>query len=142
MDVRRIEYGSDEYAEECAVRERILRRPLGLSLWDEDLTVEAAQWHFGLFDDERLIGCVVAIPVSDQRIKLRQMAIVEERQNAGCGRLLLTQVEIELRAAGFSEIYLHAREEAAPFYQKLGYSPVGPGFIEVTLPHLAMEKRL
>ena len=37
---------------------------------------------------------------------------------------------------------LHARDTAIPFYKKLGYECVGEPFVEVTILHQAMQKRL
>jgi predicted GNAT family N-acyltransferase len=37
---------------------------------------------------------------------------------------------------------LHARETAVAFYENLAYSKVGDRFVEVTIYHWAMEKRL
>jgi predicted GNAT family N-acyltransferase len=37
---------------------------------------------------------------------------------------------------------LHAREEAVPFYERLGYEKHGESFIAVTIPHFFMHKRL
>ena len=31
---------------------------------------------------------------------------------------------------------------AAGFYQRLGYTVVGQAFVEVTIPHVRMEKRV
>ena len=37
---------------------------------------------------------------------------------------------------------LNARTSAVPFYERLGYETRGEPFVEVTVPHLAMAKRL
>jgi predicted GNAT family N-acyltransferase len=37
---------------------------------------------------------------------------------------------------------MHARETAVEFYEKYGYEKVGEQFIEVTVPHWEMVKRL
>jgi len=37
---------------------------------------------------------------------------------------------------------LHVRESAASFYEKAGYKIIGHTFMEVTIPHVRMEKHL
>ena len=44
------------------------------------------------------------------------------------------------RDRGFRSIMMHARKTAIGFYEKLGYEVSGTDFIEVTLPHVIMEK--
>ncbi len=141
MNLREISYGSVEFRQECELRQEVLRRPLGLNLYDEDLRREADQWHFGLFDGAGdLIGCVIAAPQSTTEAKIRQMAVAPAFQRRGLGRIILQQLEATLVARGFTRFTLHARQSAVPFYEKLGYRVMGQRFVEVTIPHAAMEK--
>ncbi len=142
MQVRPIAYDAPEYREELALRNRMLRIPLGLDLFDEDLEVERGQWHFGLFDGDVLVGCVVAAPSGDKGVQIRQMAIDSDSQRTGRGRTLLESVEQMLIDRGVRHVVLHARDEAVGFYQKLGYTVVGEGFVEVGILHHHMKKQL
>lgn len=139
---REIAHGSDAYRQECALRQEVLRRPLGLNLYDEDLNAEAAQRHYGLFDGDALRACIVAVPMPAHAVKLRQMAVSPEMQGRGLGRKLMEQVEAELVRHGWVSATLHARATAVGFYAKLGYQVVGGEFIEVSLRHFKMEKHL
>ena len=94
-----------------------------------------------------LVGCVVVVPPGAGRrggsdAGLRQMAVAERFQRQGHGRRLIAEVESLLAARGFTRLVLHARKHVAPFYEKLGYRVVGEEFIEVTIPHVKMEKTL
>lgn len=141
--LRQIAYGSAEYRQECALRDEVLRRPLGLSLQDEDLTRERDQLHVGLFDDRgALIGCAIAVPFGDGTAKVRQMAVAGGQRRQGHGREIMTGLEAYLARRGIAKVILHARVSAAGFYEKLGYLAEGEPFIEVTIPHLRMSKRL
>lgn len=143
MQFREILFASAEYDQECVLRQQVLRRPLGLDLYAEDLRPEAQQLHFGMFDEAgRLVGCVIAAPQSATEVKIRQMAVATDMQRRGLGRAIMQQLEAVLAARGFTHFALHARDVAVPFYEKLGYKVVGPGFVEVTIPHVAMEKTL
>jgi hypothetical protein len=73
---------------------------------------------------------------------MRQVAVVPELQGQGIGRAMVEYSEALARTVGFTRMILHARETAVAFYEKLGYAKVGERFVEVTIPHWAMAKRL
>jgi hypothetical protein len=65
MQIREFTHGSDDYRAACALRQAVLRKPLGLDLFTEDLAAERDQWHFGLFDGAgTLVACAIALPLS------------------------------------------------------------------------------
>jgi predicted GNAT family N-acyltransferase len=130
------------YQEELLLRDAVLRKPLGLALKDEDLSQEASQWHFGLFDGDLLIASVIAAPKSEELIQLRQMAVSSQFQGQGCGRKLAEMLEKTLGGKGFQKIILHARIQVFEFYIRLGYMPVGELFEEVGIPHQCMQKTI
>ena len=143
MRAREFAHGSDDYRAACALRQAVLRAPLGLDLFAEDLAAERGQWHFGLFDDAGvLVTCASALPLSPTRAKIRQMAVHPAHQRRGCGRQLLCAVQEALARRGFTQVTLHARRSVEGFYARLGYTSTGAPFTEVGLPHIAMEKPL
>jgi len=142
MLFREISFGSDQYQRACALRNEVLRAPLGLPLSEDDLQGEADQLHFGLFDDGVLAACVTAIALTEDHAKIRQTAVAAVYQRQGLGRRIMTQLEAALAARGSAALSLHARSTAVGFYQKLGYETVGDEFIEVSIPHRKMAKRL
>lgn len=143
MMFREIEFGSADFRKECDLRHEVLRAPLGLRLLDEDLSGEREQIHFGLFDpSDNLRACVIAAPLSPDKAKIRQMAVHRTHQGQGLGRIILAAAEADLARRGFLHLVLHARRTAVGFYEHLGYSCVGPGFIEVGIPHVKMEKTI
>jgi predicted GNAT family N-acyltransferase len=141
MTFREIEFGSDDFRKECELRHEVLRVPIGLSLYDEDLDQESQQLHFGLFDQcGDLVVCVIAAPVSPIEARIRQMAIHREHQGKGHGRRIIRDLEGHLAQRGFVHLVMHARLTAIGFYTKLGYAKVGNEFMEVGIPHVKMEK--
>ncbi len=143
MIIREIQFGSEEFRRECELRQRVLRAPIGLNLYEENLDGEKEQFHFGLFDGQgKLVACVIAVALSPTRAKIRQMAVAPDQQGKGCGRLLLESVEATLARRGLMNLSMHARKTAVGFYQALGYATSGGEFTEVGLPHLTMEKCL
>ena len=142
MKFQQIAYGSPAYQEELLLRDVVLRKPLGLALKDDELSQEASQWHFGLFDGDLLIASVIAVPKSEELIQLRQMAVSGQFQGQGCGRRLVEMLENTLWKKGFLKITLHARIQVFEFYIRLGYTPVGEPFEEVGIPHQCMQKTI
>ena len=140
-----IEHKSKLYDQELALRDALLRRPLGLAISETDVIEDADQLHFGSVVDAtppELVACVVSVDLGNQRAKIRQMAVAETHQRQGIGTQLMKQAELRLQELGFRAIELNARVPAIEFYQRLGYIPVGDRFTEVTIEHQKMTKLL
>lgn len=142
--IRVIERDSALYPAMLDLRKSILRKPLGLDLSATDLAAETEQIHFVLVnrETENVEGCAMLIEKSGGVAKVRQVAISESIQAKGLGQFLMKGVEETARVRHFSEIQLHARDSAVPFYLHIGYEIVGDSFIEVGLPHFLMRKKI
>lgn len=103
---------------------------------------DARALHFAAFDGERCVGCLMLVPLDEDTVRMRQVAIAPDVQGQGCGRYLLAEVEQAARAEGFTKMVAHARETATGFYRSLGYAQVGERFEQVGLPHFSVEKLL
>ncbi len=142
IDLRDIDTSAPEYPQLLQFRNKLLRQPLGLDIFQEDLSDDAADFIIIALHNDHIIGCVMLHPVDNDTVKLRQMAVAEPFQHKGLGRILVTAAEETAWEHGFRNITLHARMPASGFYEKLGYKTFGHEFIEVTLPHIAMKKAL
>jgi ribosomal protein S18 acetylase RimI-like enzyme len=146
LTFRVIEYGSSEYKQMVALRDIVLRQPLGLSYSKEYLEQEINDQLLGCFvnkeENEILCGCCILTPVNKDMIQLRQMAVDPEQQRSGIGRQLIEFAEQQAMRDNFTQVMLHARDVAVGFYQKLGYHVQGDGFTEVGILHYEMTKRL
>ena len=138
-----ITFGTPDYDESVALRYAVLRKPLGLEFTPEQLSAEWSDTHLAAFDASgRMQGILLLTPVSEQEIKMRQVAIAPEQQGKGLGTALVLESEALAKSWNAEKISLHARETAVPFYLRLGYSIVGEPFEEVGIPHSKMEKRM
>jgi GNAT superfamily N-acetyltransferase len=142
LTLREIAHGSDEYDASFALRRRVLREPLGLTPKPEERAEEAPLIHLGAFDGARLVGCLMLHDLGAGEVRMRQVAVDFERQRAGVGKQLVHFSEAVALRRGFRKMVLHARDTAVPFYDQLGYTRRGEPFVEVTIPHLLMEKVL
>ncbi|HTV32514.1 MAG TPA: GNAT family N-acetyltransferase [Methylocella sp.] len=135
-------HDTDLYRAMVALRSEVLRKPLGLSFTAEQLREEANQRHLALMVEGSLAGCLLLAPEEGRIVKFRQMAIAPCNRGKGLGKELLLHAETIAMQNGYRGVRLHARESAAGFYEKMGYRRVGERFIEVTIPHVKMQKEL
>jgi GNAT superfamily N-acetyltransferase len=140
--IRRIDTNTDEYAQEIALRDKVLRIPFGLSITNDDLSGELGDFHFGAFCRGILIGVLILTPIETQAVKMRQVGVEEAYRSRRIGSSLVTHAEEFAKSRGMKRIELHARKPVVPFYEKLGYTKTGPEFIEVTMLHQSMLKEL
>ena len=140
--LREIPYGSAEYQKMLIFRNLHMRVPLGLSLFDEDLSGEVNDHHIAVYRKGDLIGGCIITPLSSTTARMRQVVIAPEYRNHAIGRMMMLFAEERTAQLGLSRLILDSRLSALRFYEKLGYRKVGSQFMEVGLPHYMMEKRI
>lgn len=137
------EFGTPAYDESVRLRHDILREPLGMVFYAEDLAKEYDQIHIGYYDENGVMkGCMILHDYGNAEAKMRQVAVAKSAQGKGIGRKMTAFFEEYARQNGFKKVVLHAREVACSFYDKLDYKRVGEQFDEVSIPHFKMEKDL
>ena len=139
--IKEITINSPEYQQVWQLREDVLRKPIGLSLKDEDLSSDAEDRILIAMYDDHAIGCVM-LKDAGSNLKLRQMAVANAWQGKSTGRQLVQAAEKVAKENGYKKIVLHARQVAVGFYQKLGYEITSDLFTEVGIPHYVMEKAM
>jgi predicted GNAT family N-acyltransferase len=115
---------------------------LKLDFSSEELEREERDTHFAAFVEGELVGCLMMTPQNCSVVKMRQVAVEPRLQGQGIGAALVAASETWARESGYTQIELHARETAVPFYLRLGYKPVGSRFMEVKIPHQKMVRDL
>ncbi len=142
ISVSHITSASPRYQEVWDLREEILRKPLGLSLKNEDMSRDHRNTIFIAEHEGVIIGCVLMEPIDTDTAQLRAMAVYNEWQGKGIGRLLVQALEKYAAQNGYKKVILHARKVIHEFYKSMDYDIIGPEFTEVGIPHLNMEKGL
>ena len=142
MALKIVDYGSDEYKQMLKLRDDILRKPLGLHFSQDELEKEKEHMHMAAYEDEQMLGCCMLVKEGTDTVRLRQMAVVNDVQGKGIGRALMQFAENLARDRGFKRITMHARKNAIGFYERMGYKKKGEEFMEITIPHVVMEKEL
>ncbi|MDF1825814.1 MAG: GNAT family N-acetyltransferase [Verrucomicrobiales bacterium] len=127
------------FPEWIELRQVILRDPIGLTYSEEDLESERDERHLIAGDTMGILGGLAVKVVDQGHWKVRQVAVAEIMQGRGLGQLLMRHMMAAAQSERVPRILLHSRESVVPFYEKLGFSTVGEGFLEVGIPHRLME---
>ena len=142
MSIKLIEFGTDEYEQMLKLRDEILRIPLKLSIYNENLESEKDDFLIAIFEEDKILGCCILTRLTHSTIKLRQMAVKGNFQHKGLGKALLQFAERTANENQFEKITMDARVDSQGFYQKLGYSTSGEEFSKLNILHIEMEKKL
>lgn len=139
--LRIVKYGSTDYEKVVDLRDRVLRKPLGLAFTTAQLEAEATELIISDFHGDHPIA-TLQFKIDGSRWTMRQVAVDPALHRTGIGRRLVRFSEDWARREGARSIDLHARATVQKFYSKMGYQPVGEQFEEVGIPHLSMVKDL
>lgn len=143
IQFRTFELHEPAYKQELELRDEVLRRPLHMSIYEDDLSSDQQSIHIGAFNDDILIGTLQFLPLEQgNSIKMRQFAVKPAFQGQQIGHRLLLFAEQLAQQKQYERIILHARKVAIGFYLKQGYRICSNEFTEVGIPHVEMEKEL
>ena len=136
---------SEEFKSYYQFRWNELRRPLGQPLGFEKDDLENISFHLMLVSNNDILGVGRIHFIVNNLIKkaqIRYMAIDQKIQKRGYGSLLLKELENIAIKNNVSDIFLHARESAIPFYIRNGYSKIKESHLLLnTIQHWYMEKK-
>ena len=141
MPLKIIQHASSDYAKMLALRNDILRKPLGLVLSSDDIKDEQFDILIAAFDDDEMLGCCVLKKLKGIVI-LRQMAVKSHLQGKGIGSSIINFAENIIRDHGYMEMKMDARSYAVNFFENQGYSVVGKEFTKLGIPHIEMRKMI
>jgi N-acetylglutamate synthase-like GNAT family acetyltransferase len=142
FSIQRISIDHSLYPAELDLRFAVLRVPLGLGRETLGTEHDHSSLHWVALDGDAVVGCVLLLPSDTSRARLRAMAVDSPWRGRGVGRALVAALERDALELGYREIFMHARENAIGFYQRLGYQLSGDRFSEVGIPHRIMSKSL
>ena len=140
IQLRQIVYNSEEYLSELVLRDAVLRKPLGMNLFDENLDAEEDDIHIGAFIHNKIVGVLILTKLNAKEVKMRQVAVDEYYRNMKIGQEMVLYSEGYSKNAGYTTILLNARKSAVGFYEKLGYETISNEFLEINIPHYKMRK--
>jgi predicted GNAT family N-acyltransferase len=142
MEIRTFKFDTPTYRDALKIRNEVLRQPLGMNIYKDNLDADRTDFHIGAFQNELLVGCLILHPLMNGEIKMRQVAVRSHLQSLGIGMEMVLFAESFAMENKFTLIILNARKVVMGFYEKLGYVAVGEEFTEVGIPHFKMQKHL
>jgi predicted GNAT family N-acyltransferase len=130
-----------EVAAALALRERIFCGEQGVSFEADQDGRDPEATHIVAVADEIVIGTCRLLfrgPVA----RLGRLAVERDRRGDGVAAEILREADRIAVEAGAESIALHAQTYARALYERAGYEPYGPTFVEEGIEHVAMEKQL
>ncbi|WP_085300624.1 bifunctional GNAT family N-acetyltransferase/hotdog fold thioesterase [Cognaticolwellia mytili] len=108
------------------LRWKILRSPWQQPKGSEKDEFESQSYHRVILDDmDNVVGVGRLHKTAQNSAQVRFMAIADNAQGKGLGKLLLEEFEKVARQVGVTQIELKARENVVGFYLQLGYQEQG-----------------
>jgi predicted GNAT family N-acyltransferase len=144
MLIKKIEISDPEYQQERQLRNQVLLRPIGMADFSFEAFDKESLHFIAQSPDLGVVGCALLLPTTheDGLGKLLQMAVAGPNQGQGIGRKLVDEITDTAVDLGLHSLFCHARIGVEAFYQQLGFSKVGPEFLEVGIRHQKMLKPL
>ena len=142
IQIREFSFNSEEYSKELELRDKVLRKPLGMNLYDEPLEVDKTDVHIGAFKENRIVGVLLLTSLNSTEIKMRQVAVDADFRSRKIGTRMVRFAENYSTAKGYETMVLNARKTAVAFYEKLGYNKISEEFLEINIPHYKMSKNI
>ncbi|MCD6068660.1 MAG: family N-acetyltransferase [Bacteroidetes bacterium] len=126
-----------------ALRYEILRKPWNQPRGSEKDGEEETSVHaFIQHNDEVLAVCRLQMNDADTA-QLRFMAVAENQQGKGLGKLIIARMEEKAKEKNATTIILQARENAVEFYKACGYEVLEKShLLWGQIQHYLMRKKL
>lgn len=142
-EIIRIDMENSLYQKERELRNNVLLRPIGIPDFGWEMN-DPISWHFVAMDKSALIGCVLLVPMDTEISKgqLIQMAVNNDWQGKGIGKLLVRSLIDFAISIGIKEIEIHSRAEVTSFYEQLGFKVFGDEFEEVGIKHRLLHLKI
>lgn len=142
--LRPIVYGTPEYDATLALRNQVMRVPLGLNIYNEDFSCEATSDIIGIFEGDTLLSVGVMSHPEEDVYKIEYLCVDTHLQSGGLGGIMLEHFLETARQAGAKKMILDARLKAQKFYERHGFTAIGEVFVMAIAPvdHIAMEQYL
>jgi len=97
--------------------------------------------HLVAVEGDRVIG-TCRLLFRGQVARLGRLVVERDRRGDGVAAEILDEADRIASDAGAESIALHAQTYARALYERAGYEPYGPTFVDEGIEHVAMEKRL
>ena len=140
MEVREARTES-ELSAALELRERIFCGEQGVSFQADQDGRDLEATHIVALDGGVVIG-TCRLLFRGAVARLGRLAVERDRRGDGVAAVILDEADRIASESGAESISLHAQTYARALYERAGYEPYGPTFVEEGIEHVAMEKSL
>ena len=126
-----------------ALRFNVLREPWNQPLGSEVLADEDLAIHAIAVENGEVLGVARMHESAANQGQVRCVAIATAAQGKGIGKAIMAYLEDQAKTKGWTEIVLEARENAVPFYKRIGYTINAESYLLFgEIQHYRMSKTL
>lgn len=134
---------NEEWKQYYQLRFDVLREPWNQAPGSEVLADEYNAIHAMVIENECAIGVARMHESGPMQGQVRCVAVASSQQGKGVGKLLMNYLEEIAKEKKWKEIILEARENAVPFYERLGYQIIKESYLLFgQIQHYTMVKYL
>jgi GNAT superfamily N-acetyltransferase len=132
-----------EWEQYYDLRYRVLRQPWNQTRGSERNDGDATGVHFAAYENENLKAIARLDINPENRGQVRFMAVESTIQRKGFGKQVMLAIESYCKTQNISEMILHARETAIPFYESLNFHLVEKSHLLFNeIQHFLMRKQI
>lgn len=131
--------GNEVFDGAMAVRTAVFMEEQGFH--DEFDEIDAYAYHAVVYDGELAIATGRTFREEAGGWHIGRVAVRKEYRGKGIGALVMRALEERLQELGATGAKLSAQLHAVSFYERLGYRPFGPQYLDEHTPHIAMRKK-
>src|SRR5436190_13389160 len=112
----------DELDKYYQLRWEVLRRDWNRPKGSEKDDGEEGAIHAMIIDENDQAIAVCRLQLPDKTTgQIRSMGVKAEDRGKGYGSIIISYLEHSAKAKGIDKIFLDARDNAVPFYERMGY---------------------
>ncbi|MEX0283401.1 MAG: GNAT family N-acetyltransferase [Paracoccaceae bacterium] len=131
--------GITDDLETCfALRHTVFVEEQGVPVEEEQDEMDPTATHLLAWDNGRPVGAARVV-FADATVKIGRVCVLAEARGTGLGvGLIRCAVDVARARGGVTQAKLGAQTHALGFYEKLGFSAIGPIYDDAGLPHRDM----
>lgn len=124
------------------IRKKVFVNEQGVPVENELDNYEEVATHIIGYDMDNIPIATARFRPFDEGVKIERVAVIKEQRKSGIGKVLMCFIEQVAQQSGYEKLILNAQIQAQPFYDNLGYTPIGEIFMEENIEHIKMTKSL
>lgn len=125
-----------------AIRKTVFVSEQNISLTDELDNLDATTWHYVAFVDHQPIATARVLPEKNNQWHIQRVATLKAFRHQGIASAIIKKIIADANTNNITQLTLGAQLTAKEFYQTLGFSSIGPEFIDANIRHVTMIKKI